>query len=437
MTEPDERPSGWRLPSPETFTLILYVGVFFVLPAIVAYKGFVYILGTLLFAIGLRPHVEALVAGRSSFVGLRWRGRSYGREVRVAFEDERRAVKVTSWILVASAFFVVPLLVWIVQRQGTLFVEQLDSQLPVLIEAVRGLAVAANDALPSVFPAIDADAERRGWSGLSGLLGEVFGDAAKEFEETAKGFAGQAVAIFGGLFEDWVKLVISAIIVGTLLGNWRKEVAMHRGVIARGISDPQLRRNVLRYGELYQEGVSLFMIGYLEVGLTLSVLYVLSMIVLPLGLGLGTILFFAVVLGFVTAIPKIGGILSMALAFFLMLTSIQPGLGWFGYEVVSFGWGWDVVIRTVAMMVVAKMMGFLEAYNYTPEIIGARLGMTKVQIIATILVWAVGAGFFGMIWGVLLSLAFQAALRLSGERAALAEADRLGAASEPAAEAAE
>jgi predicted PurR-regulated permease PerM len=73
------------------------------------------------------------------------------------------------------------------------------------------------------------------------------------------------------------------------------------------------------------------------------------------------------------------------------------------------------VIRTAAMMVTAKLIGFLEAYSFTPEIIGARLGLTKVQIIAAILVWAVGAGFFGMIWGILISLAFQAALRLSHE----------------------
>ena len=71
---------------------------------------------------------------------------------------------------------------------------------------------------------------------------------------------------------------------------------------------------------------------------------------------------------------------------------------------------------------VAKLMGVLEAYSYTPEIIGQRLGMTKVQIIATILIWALGAGFFGMIWGVLLSLCFQAALRLSEERKADAAA---------------
>ncbi len=77
-----------------------------------------------------------------------------------------------------------------------------------------------------------------------------------------------------------------------------------------------------------------------------------------------------------------------------------------------------MLIRLVLMLIIAKLMGVLEAYSYTPEIIGQRLGMTKLQIIATVLVWALGAGFFGMIWGVLLSLAFQAALRLAEERKA-------------------
>ena len=76
-----------------------------------------------------------------------------------------------------------------------------------------------------------------------------------------------------------------------------------------------------------------------------------------------------------------------------------------------------MLIRATLMMAAAKLFGLMEAYNYTPEIIGRKLGMTKMQIIATVVIWAVGAGIFGMIWGILLSLAFQAALRLAEERA--------------------
>ncbi len=401
------------LPSPGGVALWFYALAFAILPAFLAYKGWVYVLGTVLFAIGLRPHVEAAIEGRKVWFGYRSKKRAIGRHVNVKM-GERFAVKLTGVALILITLLGVPLVAFIVQEYGQNFIEQFEERLPVILEGLRDLLRAAHDRLPSVFPEVDENGGS-GWSGLSALVTDTFGEAATEFKETAKAYATDGIKLVGLLLADWVKLVISAIIIGTLIGNWNKEVAMHRGVISRGIKDPALRANVLRYGELYQEGISLFMIGYLEVALTLSLIYVLAMVALPLGLGFGTILFMAVVLGFVTAIPKIGGLLSMFLAFFLMCTKIDPGLGWFGYEVISFGWGWDFVIRTAAMMVTAKLIGFLEAYSFTPEIIGARLGLTKVQIIAAILVWAVGAGFFGMIWGILISLAFQAALRLSHE----------------------
>jgi len=402
------------LPSTGGVALWLYVLAFAILPALFAYKGWVYILGTVLFAVGLRPHIEAAIEGRKFWFGFHFTGRRIGRDIHLQL-SESFAVKVAGWGLILLTLLGVPIVAFIVQKQGQVFLNQFEDRLPVILEALRDVLGIAHDRLPSVFPEVDENGDS-GWSGLTALLTDTFGDVATEFKESAKSYAADGIKIVGVLLADWVKLVISAIIIGTILASWDKEVEMHRDVISRGIKEPKLRANVLRYGELFQEGISLFMIGYLEVALTLSFIYVIAMVAMPLGLGFGTILFMSVVLGFVTAVPKIGGILSMFLAFFLMFTNIQPGLGWFGYEVISFGWGWDVIIRTAIMMVIAKLMGFLEAYNFTPEIIGTRLGMTKVQIIATVLVWAVGAGFFGMIWGVLISLAFQAALRLSIER---------------------
>ena len=408
------RPSLTRyLPTPGGLVLLFYVLAFAVLPALLAYKGWVYIVGTVLFAVGLRPHVEAAAQGRKVWFGFRTQNRSVGRDITLRI-SEKSAVTLTSWALVLLTLFGVPVVAFIIQQQGQTFIIQFEERLPVIIEALRGALGLAHDTLPGVFPEVKEETGS-GWSGLSALLVQTFGDVVTELKESAKAYAKDGIKLVGILLADWVKLVISAIIIGTMLGSWQKEVKMHRDVITRGISDTTLRANVLRYGELFQEGISLFMIGYLEVAVTLSFIFVIAMVVLPLGLGFGTILFMAVLLGFVTAVPKIGGVLAMLLAFFLMCTNIDPGLGWFGYDIISFGWGWDVVIRTVIMMVIAKLTGFLEAYNFTPEIIGARLGMTKVQIIATILIWAVGAGFFGMIWGILISLAFQAALRLSQE----------------------
>ena len=420
MSEETNQRLSRFLPSPGGVALWFYALAFVILPALLAYKGWVYILGTILFAVGIRPHVEAAIEGRKVWFGFRSDRRAFGRHINFKM-GESLAVKFTGWALILLTLLGVPVVAFIIQQQGQTFITQFEDRLPVILDAMRDILSAAHDKLPNVFPEVDENGGS-GWSGLSALLTDTLGDVANEFKESAKIFAKDGIKLVGILLADWVKLVISAIIIGTLIGNWKKEVEMHRDVISRGIQEPKLRANVLRYGELFQEGISLFMIGYLEVAITLSFIYVIAMVALPLGLGFGTILFMAVVLGFVTAVPKIGGLLSMFLAFFLMCTNIEPGLGWFGYDVISFGWGWDVIIRTAIMMVIAKLMGFLEAYNFTPEIIGARLGMTKVQIIAVILIWAVGAGFFGMIWGVLISLAFQAAWRLSHELAAAEQA---------------
>ncbi len=53
------------LPSPGGVALWFYALAFAILPAFLAYKGWVYVLGTVLFASGLRPHVEAAIEGRN------------------------------------------------------------------------------------------------------------------------------------------------------------------------------------------------------------------------------------------------------------------------------------------------------------------------------------------------------------------------------------
>lgn len=406
-----------RLPSPAGLALWFYAGAFVLLPAFLAYKGLAYVIGIVLFAVGVRPHVEALVAGRRMHFALRWRGRVREWDVHLAIRSEAWVVKLLSWAMMTVTILVLPVIVYVMQSQGQLFYQQLETQLPAILAELGRILDVAHERLPGYVPEVEVE-EGRGWAGLSSLFSQVAGDAVQDLKAMLKSVFGSVLGVVATVVGDWVKLVIAALIVGTILSGWDKEVAMHRGIVARGIRTPRLRHNVLRFGELYQTGVSLFMIGYLEVAATLSVLYALAMLVLPLGLGPGAVIFMAVVLGFVTAIPKIGGFGGMAVALLLMITRIEPGLGWFGYDVASFGTGADVLIRTAALIAVAKLMGLLEAYNYTPEIVGRKLGMTKMQIIATVMIWAVGAGFFGMIWGILVSLAFQAALRLAEEDAA-------------------
>lgn len=424
-----------RLPSPGGFALWLYAAAFVVLPALLAWKGLAYVVGIVIFAVGLRPHVESLVEGRTVHFAYHWRGHTWSWDHHLAIRSEAWVVRMLSLLLLALTILVLPVLVFVLQSQGQVFYAQLETQLPAIIGELGRLLDIAHDRLPGYVPDVDVD-KAKGWSGLSSLFSQVAGDAVQDIKGMIKSIFGSVLKVLGALLGDWVKLVIAAIIVGTILAGWEKEAKMHRGIIAGGIRAPRLRHNVLRFGELYQTGVSLFMIGYLEVAATLSVLYALAMLVLPLGLGFGEILFMGFVLGFVTAIPKIGGFGGMAVAFVLMATRIEPGLGWFGWDVASFGTGLDVLIRVAILMAAAKLMGLLEAYNYTPEIVGKKLGMTKMQIIATVLIWAVGAGFFGMIWGVLISLTFQAAMRLAEEDAA-SRRDRAAPEAPEAAEAAE
>ncbi len=403
-----------RLPSPGGVALWLYAIVFVLAPALLAWKGFAYIVGVVIFAIGLRPHVVALAEGRNFSFGMRRNGQSPPRTCQLNFTSEATVVRVISVLLVTFTLLVVPFLAYVLQYQALAFYRQLSTHLPIIIEQLTGFLEVAHDRLPAVIPDV-MRVEDKGWGGLSSLINQVTGDAISDLKNALKKTSTDIVTLIGTLLADWVKLVIGAIIVGTILGSWDKEVKMHRAIISGGIKNPSLRANVLRYGELYQDGVSLFLIGYLEVALTLSLLYILAMIVMPLSLGIGAIIFMGFVLGFATAVPKIGGIIAMAISFLLMITNLTPGIGWFGWTVVSFGLWIDVLARTALLMVISKLMGLLEAYSYTPEIIGARLGMTKLQIIATILIWAIGAGFFGMIWGIWISLAFQAALRLAQE----------------------
>ncbi len=411
-----------RLPSPAGLALWLYAAAFVVLPAVLAWKGFAYVIGIVIFAVGLRPHVDDLVRGRRIHFAFHWRGEVYRKAFEVAIPSERLGVKLVSWLLMALTILVLPLLVYVLQSQGQSVYAQLETQLPAILGEVDRALDYAHEQLPGYVPDVDVEAGQ-GWSGLSSLLGQVLGDAVQDVKGVLQSLFGSLLAALGTVLGDWVKLVIAALIVGTILGGWGKEVEMHRRIVSAGIRSPRLRHNALRFGELYQTGVSLFMIGYLEVAATLTLLYAVAMAVLPLGLGFGAIVFSAVILGFITAIPKIGGFGGMAVAFLLMATNLEAGLGWFGLEVVSFGTGLDVLIRIAALVGVAKLMGLLEAYNYTPEILGRKLGMTKMQIIATVMIWAVGAGFFGMIWGILISLAFQAAMRLAEEDAATDRAE--------------
>ncbi len=398
------------LPRVDTLTLILFVIAFIALPIIFSWKGFAYMLGTILFAIGVRPHIERLAqSGHRLTFALNWRGKRYERAFHLQMSSEDAAAKLVSRSLLIFAFAAFPVLVFILQQQGTVFAERLAAQQGTIMAALNETLNWSREVAPGLVPQGDV-------AGVTGgIIGQVFGDLKK----LALTLSSVTLKVTGVLLKDWVLLVISIILLGQMMKYWRTECDRFRYIVVEGISNnpnSQLRRNFMRYLELYQEGLSVLMIGFLEVAMTLSAIYFVLMVLFPFNMSLGALLLISLTLGFITAIWKIGGAIAMGVGGLLMILNFQPGLGWFGFEIGSFGLLIDVfLIKTGAILAISKVLGLLEAYNYTPTVIGAKLNLTKMQMVATILIWALGTGFFGMIWGVLIMLCFQASQSLGNE----------------------
>lgn len=410
MTTPQSSRLQRYLPRVDTVTLWLFVVAFVALPIIFSWKGFAYMLGTILFAVGVRPHVERLAQdGHTLNFAMTWRGKRYEKSFRFQMSSEDAAAKLVSRVMLLFVIGIVPVVVYVLQQQGSNFVDGLASQQTTIMNGLNQALNWSREVAPGVVPQGDV-------AGVTGgIIGQVFGDLKK----LALAISSTTLKVTGILLKDWILLVISIILLGQMMKYWRTECDRFRHIVAEGISndpDNPLRRNIIRYCELFQEGLSVLMIGFLEVAMTLSAIYFVLMALFPFNMSLGALLLISLTLGFITAVPKAGGMVAMAVAFVIMVMNFKAGLGWFGFEVLSFGVILDVAIRTFVLLAIAKVMGLLESYNYTPKIIGAKLNLTKMQMVATILIWALGTGFFGMVWGVLIMLTFQAAQSLSNER---------------------
>jgi len=417
-----------RLPTTGETALIAGLVIYLILFPTLGYKGFAYMAGTIFFALGLRWQIERLSQRETINLGFywwsfklgglhpsKWQGKSHWKCFSVPMPSEAVLAKRIGQVLVFSTIVLLPIAAFVAQRQGMLFSAQLDNHMPAMLAFLDQQMIWVNAQLGTQAE-IDVDA---GLSGLKDTLTHVAGTTINDMKEGLKGVVGSLLKLFGVILADYVLLCISAIIVAMIINkaNWKKEVAFFRKRVERGIQNPSLRAKVLRWGELFQEAIGLFMVGYLEVGLRLSALFFVAIFLLtPIGIGFGAALFVSILLGFVTAIPKIGGFVGLMLAVVLMGLNLEPGLGWFGIEMFTTGSvGGDVVVRIALLAVIAKVMGLFEAYRFTPEIIGDRLGLTKLLIVATVIMAAKAGGFFGMIWGILAMLAWQAFKRLDEE----------------------
>jgi hypothetical protein len=397
-----------------TVTLIFFVLVYAAMPMLFAWQGFSYMLGTVLLGIGIFPHLQQFW-NKGHEMEFSWQLQWLTKRRfswKFTFHTNRATVlRLFNWLVVILVLCIVPLVGYILQRQGALFADRFQDQEPVIRATAEKMLVWAQDIAPAFMPAGDIHTV------FSGVLGQIFGD----IKDLTLAVARFSIKMTSLLLKDWVLVGISGLLICVLVGNWEKESYKFRSIVENGITDAKLRQRTIRFLELYQEGLSILMVGFIEVSLTLTGLYLVLLILFPFNLSLGAILLIALTLGTITAVWKIGGIVAMVAGVFFIVLNFEAGFSWFGYGYFSFGFVTDLIIKASAIALISKVLGVLEAYNFTPVIIGEKLHLTKMQMVATILIWALGAGFFGMIWGVLLMLVFQASMRLTEEIAAEAE----------------
>ena len=417
-----------RLPTTGEAALLSGILLYLILFPLLGYKGFAYIAGIVFFSLGLRWQIARLVErGRITLTvqrpvydpdAARWWNRVHAapwivREITIP--SEKILAKAIGLALVFASIVVLPVLAYVLQRQSLLFASRFEETLPDILRFLDSQAAWMN-ARFGTEAEIDPTA---GLPGLQQTLSQVLGNTLTDVSTAMQTAVSALAQLLGTLVADYVLLSVAAIIVAMIIDadNWAKETAFLSKRLDRGISTPHLRARVGRWGELFTESIGLFMVGYLEVGLRLTWLFFLaSFVIAPLGLGLGTALFLSLLLGYVTAIPKIGGFISVILGPLLVATILEPGLGWFGFTLFSTGsTGGDVLARIVMLGIIAKLMGLFEAYRFTPTIVGDRLGLTKFIIVATIVMAAKAGGFFGMIWGMLGMLAWRSFKRLDEE----------------------
>lgn len=409
-TTPTPTLYGRFAPPLSAMPLIVFLLVYVTMPIWYSWPGFAFATGTIMFTVGIYPHVHKLSAGGHKLdFAFNWRGRRIEWQLGIRIPSRKWANRIVGIGLLILIILMLPAIGFVLQHQGVVFGERIQAQQDTVNRGLEGILGWAREKAPGYVPQGDVAGV------LGGMLGQVFGDIKKA-----------VLAVSGLLFKltkvavkDWFELIVATIVVGVLIQEWKKEVKMFRWRIEVAFDGSEemttLRRRILRLLELYQDGLSILMIGFLEVGMTLSIYYFLAMLVLPVNLGFGAMLLFALIFGFITAIWKVGGIVTKVLAPVFMVLNFQPGLGWFGFEVVTFGLWVDIAIKAGLMFAMAFVGGALEAYNFTPEKVGKRLGLTKLEMVMTILIWAIGTGFFGMIWGVLLMLSYQAITALYKE----------------------
>ena len=151
-----------------------------------------------------------------------------------------------------------------------------------------------------------------------------------EAKALGKAAMGGLLGLSGSTMDIVFKVIMVIILTMLMLKNWQNEMSFLRSVVTSALKNhPNLCNNTLNFFAHFQDGLSRLAVGFMRVWGILFGYYLFGLLVLPVGLGFVGVVSFAVLLGFITAVPKIGGLVAtFIVAPVLTLVTINNPIGW-------------------------------------------------------------------------------------------------------------
>lgn len=220
-----------------------------------------------------------------------------------------------------------------------------------------------------------------------------------EMAGSGRGAVGFALALVFGSLASLGQFLLFLVLTAILSGEWDKNVDKTKYLL--GLFAPRQVPHLIRFGEKFQRyGIELFLAMGIVMALFVPIFFALLFFYGKLSLGKSVL--FGVILGFTSAIPTIGGIIT-----YLILIVVG---------VLNFDLEYEGIKTTAVLYAAAFVVRFCETKLVTPRVLGHRISFTSFAIItvlvASVLVFGVGRG---ILTGLFLLVTFKALTELVDE----------------------
>lgn len=217
------------------------------------------------------------------------------------------------------------------------------------------------------------------WDSLRVMLQERFGrDLDMEATRIAEGLATQAQAAIGGVLQsmlDSVNTLLNLVLVPVFTFYFLRDFDRLK-MLPLELVPPRHRTVVLDKASAMDAVVGEWVRGQIQVALILAVLYAVGLGLIGLKLGV----FIGLFAGVLNIVPYLGGAIGIGLSLLMALI-----------------YGDDPVQMMILVAVVFAVVQGLEGYLITPRLVGEKVGMSPVMVMAVLLVGGSLFGFFGLL----------------------------------------